>query len=363
MLVYPEDTKVTLTYIQGSWDRLGQIITAFGVLVLLLHVPLPGPGRRTTWTVIAKRLAPRVMPFSNLLPDPSHRARKIILLVVLVTAGGLIALGSYRTYVNEPYRTYNRSIHYKDAGQYALARAGFRKFVRVYPLANLARESSYYIGITYYLEKKDEKATAAFEDYIEHYPHGSRLAEVYYHIGLLQLRSGLTDKGIQTMRLVTDKFSGTPWAGYAGERLQENGAATADVQLNINRDNLQEYMGRAITLFNQDRLDEAKPIFLQISDRFPDFTGAPQALAALALCYYKEGDCANTIRYYSRLVGRYPHDRLAAEAYFHLGLCFDRQGDTKQAEDAYKRVLALDKNGVYGKQAGEKLSHDPGPKD
>ena len=37
--------------------------------------------------------------------------------------------------------------------------------------------------------------------------------------------------------------------------------------------------------------------------------------------------------------------------------------DTKQAEDAYKKVLALDKNGVYGKQAGEKLSHDPGPKD
>ena len=110
-------------------------------------------------------------------------------------------------------------------------------------------------------------------------------------------------------------------------------------------------MGRAITYFNLDMLDEAKPILLQISERFPDFEGAPQALAALALCYYKEGDCRNTIKYYLKLIERYPGNKLLAEAYFHLGLCHEKSGKQILAADAFKKVLNLDPGGIYGEQA------------
>jgi TolA-binding protein len=113
-------------------------------------------------------------------------------------------------------------------------------------------------------------------------------------------------------------------------------------------------MQRAINYFNHDQLEEAKPIFLQISERFPDFEGAPQALAALALCYYKVGDCLNTIKYYQKLTERYPEHQLVAEAYFHLGLCYEKTGSRSLAEEAFRKVLEIDKDGVYGKQAAKK---------
>jgi TolA-binding protein len=114
-------------------------------------------------------------------------------------------------------------------------------------------------------------------------------------------------------------------------------------------------MGRAIGYFNRDRLTEARPILLQITQRFPDYSGAPQALAALALSYYKEGDCVNTIRYYQQLAQRYPEHGLVPEAYFHQGLCLERKGDREAAAKLFMKVLALDPDGVYGRQAEQKV--------
>jgi TolA-binding protein len=296
--------------------------------------------------------APKDLPF---LPDPKPGSRKIIMLVILAAAITLVATVSYRTYVNEPYRVYNRSIQDKDAGRYEQARAGFRIFMQTYPLANLARESAYYIAITYYLEKNDREALRSFEEYLKRYPLGNRVAEVNYHAGLSLLRSGRKEEGRRRLLLLIEKYPASPWADYARERLQEPGFAPEGKRLDINSSNLDQYMGRAIAYFNQDKLDEAKPILRAISERFPDFSGAPQALAALALCYYKEDDCSNTITQYQKLVERYPGHSLAPEAYFHLGLCFERAGNRNGAEDAYRKTLAIDPDGPYGNQARIKV--------
>ena len=140
------------------------------------------------------------------------------------------------------------------------------------------------------------------------------------------------------------------------ERLQKRAIAPQNEQIDINSSNLNRYMGRAIAHFNRDELDKAKPILKEISDRFPDFSGAPQALAALALCHYKEGDCRNTIMYYQKLIDRYPGNKLLAEAYFHLGLCFERLGNRKRAEASYAKVIESFPDSIYARQASEILS-------
>ncbi|HKJ13841.1 MAG TPA: tetratricopeptide repeat protein, partial [Desulfobulbales bacterium] len=356
MLIYPEKSNVRLYYGPGPWDRLGQLMTLFGLFVLLINVPLPVKNRRTAWVILAERFDFQYLRSFHFPLDPSPRVRKTILVLILIVFTGAVAAGSYNVYTNEPYRGYNRSIQLKDAKQYEQARNGFRRFVKEYPLANLAQESSYYIAITYYLEKRDQEAIRTFEGYLELYPQGVRAAEVGYHLGLVLFRSGRKDEAISTMQKLIEKYPNSPWAGYARERLQELGLAPSGEKLDINSSNLNEYMGRAISYFNQDRLAEAKPILLQISERFPDFKGAPQALAALALCYYKENDCNNTIRYYQKLTERYPEHRLVAEAYFHLGLCYEKTGSRSLAEEAFRKVLEIDKDGVYGKQATQKLN-------
>ena len=166
-------------------------------------------------------------------------------------------------------------------------------------------------------------------------------------------RGGST--GRRRLQQLIAEDPGTPWAGYARERLQEQESVPEGRQLDINSSNLDRSMGRAITYFNQDRLDKAKPMLREISERFPEFSGAPQALAALALCYYKEGDCANTITYYRKLVERYPEHNLVPEAYFHLGLCFEKTGNRELALDAYRKILAIAPDGAFGKQARSKV--------
>ncbi len=355
MLIYPKENKVRLFYGPGPWDRTGQLLTLFGLVVLLLNIPIPGKNTRTAWSMLEKRLGLPTFENVRFSIDPSPFARRITMMGIFMIAVIMVAAVSYRTYVNEPYRAYNRSIRYKDAGRYDRARSGFQRFMRTYPLSSLAQESSYYIGITYFLEKKDTEALKSFEDFLKRYPRGNRVAEVEYHMGLILLRSGKLEDGRRKMQQLIGRHPGTQWAAYAKERLQEHGFTPSGEQVDIDIFNLQQYMGRAITYFNLDMLDEAKPILLQISQRFPDFEGAPQALAALALCYYKEGDCADTIKYYKRLVERYPDHKLAAEAYFHLGVCYERTGNTILAENAYRKVVEIDPGGAFGKQAKSKI--------
>ncbi|MFC1844603.1 6-pyruvoyl-tetrahydropterin synthase-related protein [Thermodesulfobacteriota bacterium] len=350
MLIYPNKKQVRLFYGPGPWDRFGQLLSAFGLILLLVNVPLPGKERGTAWCMLSKRLTLPAFHGLQFPVDPSSQARKIIMLSILLGASALVTVASYRVYTNEPHRAYNRSIQHKDAKEYEKARKGFRNFVHKYPLTKRAQESSYYIAITYYLEKKDKEAIKAFEEYIKNYPQGGRVAESHYHIGLAYLRSGQTEKGVGIMKLLIENYPQTPWARYANERLQEKGYSPADEKIKINSSNLHQYMGRAITYFNQDRLTDAKPILLQVSERFPEFEGAPQALAALALCYYKEGDCLKTIKYYKKLIERYPDHKLLAEAYFHIGICHKRNGSSNLAEDAFQKVLAIDRDGIYGKQ-------------
>ena len=355
MLIYPQQEKVHLFYGPGPWDRVGLLLTLLGIAVLLLHIRLPGKAGGSIWSAWANPTSLLAARGLRLLPDPKPGTRKAIMLITLAVAGILVAAGAYRIYVNEPYRVYNRSIRAKDRGQYEEARAGFRTFMQTYPLANLARESSYYTAITFYLEKNDPQALRSFAEYLQLYPQGSRVAEVYYHAGLSLLRSGKEEEGRQRMQVLIEKYPSTPWAGYARERLREQGYTSRGERLDIKSSNLSEYMGRAIDHFNHDRLDEAKPILLEISERFPDFAGAPQALAALALCYYKERDCTGTIKYYQKLIDRYPENDLAAEAYFHIGLCYEKMGRLLEAEEAFLKVLGKSLDSIFSRQAQEKL--------
>ncbi len=356
MLIYPQQQHVQLLYGPGPWDRFGMALTLFGILVLLFNIPVPGRSGQTSWSLLAGRLhVPEKLV--SMEPDrPATRLRWIILASVVILSGIAVARISYQTYTNEPYRIYNRSIILKDAGQYEEARHGFKVFMQAYPLSNLSRASAYYIAITYYLEKNDPAAIQAFEELIRQFPQSNWVAEAHYHIGMSLLRSNREQAGIQKMEYVAETFPETPWAKYAGDRLLEHRVQQEKEPLDIHTGTLNHYMGKAISYFNEDRLAEAKEILLEIVDRYPGFAGTPQALAVLALCYYKEGDCLNTIKYYQKLINRYPDHELAAEAYFHLGLCHERTGNNNLAEEAYGEVVENFPDSIYARQASEILS-------
>ncbi|MDP2644879.1 MAG: 6-pyruvoyl-tetrahydropterin synthase-related protein [Desulfobacterales bacterium] len=354
MLIYPKQPKVRLYYGPGPWDRLGQALTAIGILVLLLNLPLFRLGRPAAWSSLADRLGVQVRPAPRPTYEPGSRVRRAAPVAALILAGLAVSGICYHIYTSDPNRIFNRSVKYKDAGRFEAARDGFRHVRETLPHSALARESAYYIAISYFLEGNDSAAVQAFEDLILRYPKSSWVPEAIYHTGICFFRSGQEQQGIARMRRVLDNFPETRWAGFARDRLREH-HALEEQPPPLRRATAGEYLAEGVRMFNAERLEEARSIFEKIVAQFPDFAGAPLALGTLALSYYKQGDCAGTIRQYQKFIKQYPKDRLIPEAFYHLGLCYEKTGQEKLSLWAYKTVAAEHPETVYGRQAAEKL--------
>ncbi len=354
MLIYPRQRHVRLYYGPGLWDRIGQALTVTGLIILLINIPLGWRQGGTLWQWIALRMHIRPSLVPQIRFNPNNRNRWIILIVTVIVAGAAIIRVSYVTYYSNPNRVYNNAIHLKDEKRFDEAREGFRSAINELGASELAQKAAYFIGITYYLEQRDKDAIAAFEDLIRRYPKSNWLPVAKYHIGLCQYRSGQESEGNRQMQQLQEQYPGTRSAEWAGDRLREH-AAQVEALAPLNEDNLDHYMGIAIDHFNHDRLEESKTLLLDISSRFPDFSGAPQALAALALVYYKQENCEMTLVHYEELISRYPGDKLIPEAYYHLGLCNERLGNAEKGRSYLSRVSRDYPDTVYGHQARQRL--------
>ena len=354
MLIYPEQRHVRLYYGPGLWDRIGHVLTVTGLIILLINIPLGWWRGNTAWQLLAERMHVRPSLVPHFKFNPGIRNRWIILIVTVIVAGVTIAQFSYVTYHSNPNRVYNNAIHLKDEKRFDEAREGFRLAMKELGASDLAQNAAYYIGITYYLEKRDQDAIAAFEDLVRRYPRSNWIPEVEYHIGLCLYRSGQESQGSDRMQQLRKQHPGTRWAEYAGDRLREH-RAPVEVQASLNEENIDHYMSIAIDHFNHDRLEEAKILFQDISTRFPDYSGASQALAALALVYYKQENCEMTLVHYGELISRYPKDKLVPEAYYHLGLCNEKLGNPDKGRGYLSRVARDYPDTAYGRQARQRL--------
>jgi len=143
-------------------------------------------------------------------------------------------------------------------------------------------------------------------------------------------------------------------ARYAADRLREHGALEAQDLSKLPQDTNQR-MGIATRLFNEERLDEALPIFEDIYTKHPEFVAAPQALACAALCRFKQKDWAGTIPPYELLVTRYPQSALVPEALYHIGLCLQKTGRTQEALSTYRRLRADHPQSPFAAAAPDRL--------
>jgi tol-pal system protein YbgF len=70
------------------------------------------------------------------------------------------------------------------AGQYTLAITGFEQFLRAFPKSENADDAQFYIGESYYLQKRFEDAVAAYNLVIQNYPGANMVPDAYYKRGL-----------------------------------------------------------------------------------------------------------------------------------------------------------------------------------
>ena len=352
MVIYPNRQDIRLYYDWGWQDRVGVFLTVIGIGVLIVNIPLPR-RRRSLWQMASERMR---IP-ADLVPplpwNPAPEVRWRLFAAGIVIGGILLAIVSWHLYSSEPHRVFNRGVQLKDKRLYEEARRCFRRVIVDVPTAGIASDSAYYIGITYYLQERDNETVAAFDQLLTDYPNCNWVPEAHYHIGMSFFRTRREEAGIARMRLLVEKFPNTTWSRYAEERLVEHGAAPAGAP--AKEESVDQQFGRAIRYFNEDNHAKVIRLCTDIVTKHPDVPQAPQATACLALSYYKQQNYAETIKWYTLLTEKYPDDRLIPEAWYHIGLCHERTGDVAKARAAYEKAAARDPKSDYGKRATEQL--------
>ena len=302
MLIYPNQDEIMLYYGRSFPDIAGLVLTFIGIGCLCSCRWLAGAKTR------------RVSQTSQ-IAGASRRTRATVAMVWGLCLC-LCLVVSYCLKKESALKLFNQGIMKKDKAHYEEARTLFNQVCLRSPGSALAVDSMYYKAITYYLEKKYSSGIDAFQELVDQYPSSNWVPEANYHIGLCLLYQGKATEAKAAFERVVRDYGGTPWHDYAQERLGQMQTPAAAAP-----DTVSETYNRGIHLFNTERCEDAKPLFREVFERFPDFEGAPQALACYALCFYKEGKWEDTIKYYTVLLERYPKHRLTEEARIHIERC------------------------------------------
>jgi tol-pal system protein YbgF len=79
-----------------------------------------------------------------------------------------------------PEGVYNEAYNTLQSGNNRAAREQFKKFLNTYKSSELADNAQFWIGESYYREKKFEEAILSFEDLIRIFPKSAKIPEAYY---------------------------------------------------------------------------------------------------------------------------------------------------------------------------------------
>ncbi|MDQ7797476.1 MAG: tol-pal system protein YbgF [Candidatus Edwardsbacteria bacterium] len=121
----------------------------------------------------------------------------------------------------DPKQLYDTAYLDITRGNYDLAIAGFREFLKLYPSSSLADNSQYWIGEGYYAQKKYQEALAEFEKVLAQYPNQDKAAAAYYKSGLCYRELGRTMEARKSWQTLIIKFPRSPEAGLAQDRIKE----------------------------------------------------------------------------------------------------------------------------------------------
>lgn len=102
-------------------------------------------------------------------------------------------------------------------------------------------------------------------------------------------------------------------------------------------------LGQTTTRPEPPRYDfsEAKILYQQFLDRYPDSPSRPDVLYNLAYAYGEEGDLDRSIELFEEIALRFPGARFSAESYLRLGEHHFELNEFDRAAQYYQRVLEL----------------------
>jgi tol-pal system protein YbgF len=120
-----------------------------------------------------------------------------------------------------PQGVYNEAYNVLQSGNNRSAREQFKKFLNTYKDSELADNAQFWIGESYYREKKFEEAILSFEDLIKNYPKSAKISEAYYKqaLSFSAIKDSVAAKA--KLEMLLNEYPDGELAQRAKQKLQE----------------------------------------------------------------------------------------------------------------------------------------------
>ena len=119
-----------------------------------------------------------------------------------------------------PDSLYKSGLSDYAAGRYELAIQEFQEYLQDYGDTDLAANAQFYVGDSYYIQKKYSEAIEQFNKCLERYPNGSKLAVAQLRKAYALIALGQTQAGERELRSLIKRFPTSHEADLARQRLK-----------------------------------------------------------------------------------------------------------------------------------------------
>lgn len=200
------------------------------------------------------------------------------------------------------------------------------------------------IGEYYLNVRKYSEALYVFRRYLTYYPSGKFAAQSTQNIELAESRS----QGLPTGQA----YAAQPQASAAAVQAPRPAAG-------IDTNDLAREYYNAVSLFSQEKYQEALKQFSKISKTSADPEYEAKSQFEIGRCYYSLYKFEDTIRHYSGLIQRFPKHPDLVDALYYVGSSYERMNDADKAKGFYNKIISMstDDSSVHrkAKRALQKL--------
>lgn len=133
-----------------------------------------------------------------------------------------------RTGPPSPEELYNTAFGDFNKANYDLARQGFEEYLKNYPDTELSDNAQYWVGESYYIQRKFNEAIQSFDKVLVKYPKGDKAPAAALKKGYSLLEIKNNDAGVRELRLLIQKYPTSDSAQLAKDRLRAMGVPVAE---------------------------------------------------------------------------------------------------------------------------------------
>lgn len=163
----------------------------------------------------------------------------------------------------------------------------------------------------------------------------ARIVELTDRLDVMNARMQKLESGAPAPRVVAATQPPPP-SPRAGSPLSSSNPAATD---SVRGANIADQYRKALNFYGQNRLDEARKLFLQILEADPSGDLADNALYWLGETHFAKADYSGAMSYYKKIVSEYPQQNKAPDAMLKIGLAYAKLGDLALARTTFQKLV------------------------